>query len=78
MFSVKQKREIAGAVQKVLRATHHPELPKGEIQFTLHVSGAEDWSFADIHNNGAVVNPDVNPWNEKQARRSSPMTDTDI
>lgn len=40
MFSIRQKREIADAVQAVLRATNHPELPTGEIQFKLHVDGA--------------------------------------
>lgn len=69
MFSVKQKREIAEAVQKVLRATNHPELPSGEILFLLRVRGAADWSYADIQNNGAVMNPHVNPWNEAQDRR---------
>ena len=33
MFSIRQKREIADAVQKILRATSHPELPVGEIPF---------------------------------------------
>lgn len=70
MFSIRQKREIADAVQKILRATNHPELPgvDKEIQFTLHVKGAESWSWADIKNNGSVVNPEVsaNPWNERQ------------
>jgi len=70
MFSVRQKREIADAVQKILRATNHPELPAGEIEFTLQVKGAESWSWADIRNNGAVATPAVNPWNEIQARRS--------
>lgn len=68
MFSIKQKREIAEAVQNILRATNHPELPDGEIQFHLHVDGAESWSWADIRNNGAVKNPEVNPWNEMQER----------
>lgn len=66
MFSVKQKREISDAVQRVLRETNHPELPPGEIWFELHVYGAESWSYADIKNNGAVTNPVVNPWNESQ------------
>jgi hypothetical protein len=66
MFSVRQKREIAEAVQRILRETNHPELPAGEIQFHLHVKGAESWSWADIRNNGAVAKPDVNPWNEGQ------------
>lgn len=66
MFSVKQKRDIAEAVQKIIRATNHPELPEGEIQFYLKVNGAASWSWAEIRNNGAVKNPDVNPWNECQ------------
>jgi len=66
MFSVKQKRKISEQVQKILRATEHPELPEGEIQFVLHVDGAQSWSWADIKNNGAVTEPDVNPWNESQ------------
>lgn len=69
MFSVQQKRDIADAIQKILRVTNHPELPSGEIQFQLHVAGAEDWSWADIRNNGAIPHPGVNPWNEAQAKR---------
>jgi hypothetical protein len=66
MFSVRQKREIADAVQRILRATNHPELPSGEIQFSLHVQGAQPWSWADIKNNEAVQQASVNPWNEQQ------------
>ena len=66
MFSVRQKREIADAVQKILRDTNHPELPAGEIQFSLHVEGAATWSWADIRNNGAVAHPEINPHNEAQ------------
>ena len=69
MFSMQQKRDISDAVQSILRATNHPELPAGEIQFFLHVSGAEDWSWAKIENNGAVPTPGVNQWNEAQAKR---------
>ena len=67
MFSVQQKRDISDAVQKVLQDTKHPELPEGEVNFHLHVDGAEGWSWADIRNNGAVTNPSVNPHNEAQA-----------
>jgi hypothetical protein len=70
MFSVNQKRQIADAVQKILRETQHPELPSGEIQFELHVKGAENWSWADIKNNESVTNPSVNGWNEKQDPKS--------
>ncbi len=70
MFSVKEKREIADKIQQILRETNHPELPDGEIQFSLHVDGATYWSWADIRNNSAVDKPNVNPWNEQQARRS--------
>ncbi len=55
MFSVRQKREISERVQEILRQTGHPELSGGEIQFQLHVDGAASWSWADIHNNGAVA-----------------------
>lgn len=67
MFSIDQKRTIATAIQELLRATNHPELPKGEIRFQLHVDGAEPWSWADIRNNGAVINPKPIAWNEGQA-----------
>jgi hypothetical protein len=66
MFSIAEKRKISDAVQDVLRKTNHPELPVGEIRFLLHVEGAELWSWADIRNNGAVINPIPNPWNEEQ------------
>ena len=66
MFSVKQKRKIADKVQAVLRETAHPELPEGEIHFTLSVSGSEPWSWAVIRNNGDVDEPTGNPWNEQQ------------
>lgn len=68
MFSVEQKREISDAVQKILRDTKHPELPEGEIEFVLHVDGAESWSWAVIYNNeSALVGdsaPDSNPYSQ--------------
>ena len=71
MFSVQQKRDISDAVQKILRATNHAELPTtGEITFTLKVAGAESWSWAEIHNNGAVGDPGVNPHNELMASKT--------
>lgn len=70
MFSLRQKREISDAVQKILRDTGHPELPVGEIEFQLHVQGARGWSWADIRNNGAVPNPGINPHNERMDSQS--------
>ena len=64
MFSMRQKREIAKRIQEILRMTEHPELPEGEIEFHLHVAGAEAWSWADIRNNGSVTTPGINPHNE--------------
>ena len=66
MFSVRQKREIADKVQKILRETNHPELPKGEISFQLSVVGDKDWSWANIRNNKTITNPSINPHNEMQ------------
>ena len=68
MFSVREKKEISERIQEILRQTGHPELPSTEIQFTLHVAGAQEWSWADIRNNGAVTNPSINPHNEAQDR----------
>lgn len=69
MFSIREKREIAEIIQILLRNTNHPELPQaGEIAFHLHVKGAGSWSWADIRNNGAVVDPIANPYNEAQDR----------
>lgn len=64
MFSLNQKRQISEKVQEILKETGHPELPDGEIQFLLHVDGAESWSWADIRNNGAVPNASINLYNE--------------
>ena len=72
MFSVRQKHEIANAVQQILRATGHPELPIGEISFYLRVEGAASWSWAEIRNNGAIAIPAVNPWNEQQDPEGPP------
>ena len=47
MFSHDEKRIIANQVQKILRETNHPELPAGEIRFSLHVDGAESWGWAE-------------------------------
>jgi len=52
MFSKELKHEIAEKVQKILQDTIHPELPRGEIDFILHVDGATMMSWANIGNNG--------------------------
>ena len=57
MFTQQQKHEIAEKVQKALRETGNPELPEGEIQFILHVDGADFWSWANIRNNGSAGIP---------------------
>ena len=59
MFSVSQKRMIANKIQLILRGTKHPELPDDEIQFHIYIRGKDSWSWADINNNGAVLNPEV-------------------
>lgn len=69
MFSIRQKRDISDKIQEILKETNHPELPKGEISFCIHVDGAESWSWADIKNNGAIENPSLNPHNELQDKK---------
>ncbi len=75
MFSVRQKRGIAAQIQAILRNTKHPKLPDGEIQFSLHVHGEENWSWAEIRNNGSVTAPSVNPHNEAQDPDQRPISD---
>ena len=51
MFSQKLKMEIAEKIQSILQQIEDDELPnRGEINFILHVDGAEDWSWANIRN----------------------------
>ena len=67
MFSVRQKREIAEYIQQLLAETNHPELPAHhEIEFHLHVKGAESWSWADIEPNWIYSDSQlgINYWNE--------------
>ena len=66
MFSVGQKREISDKIQKILKDTNHPELPDGEVSFLIRVEGEKSWSWAEIRNNGSVVNPTINLWNERE------------
>lgn len=66
MFSVRQKREISDKIQQILRETNHPELPKGEIYFKIHVEGINGYSWADIKNNGDCLDPSINLHNEAQ------------
>ena len=54
MFSPQLKLIIAEKIQKILRETKHHELPTNEIQFILHVDGAEGGSWANIRNNNAL------------------------
>jgi len=51
MFSPQQKRKIAMKVQAALQETADYELPLGEVNFILHVDGADPLSWANIRNN---------------------------
>ena len=51
MFSIEQKQHIAREIEKLLLSLNHPEMPKVNPMFTLHVDGKEDWSWADIKPN---------------------------
>lgn len=50
MLSPKVKKEISDKVQAILQEVNDDELPAGEINFILHVDGAEGWSWANISN----------------------------
>ena len=66
MFSLKEKQYIAAAIEKLLLDLNHPEMPKLNPSFTLHVDGKEDWSWADIKPNWTFneTQPTINPFNK--------------
>jgi hypothetical protein len=59
MFSSELKRQISEKVQEILQGVDHAELPKGEINFLLHVDGANGWSWANIYNNMVNGTPNI-------------------
>ena len=64
MFSVAEKRKLAGLIEAALLAFAHPEMPSERPSFTLHVEGKNDWSWADIGPNWQHDPTNPNPWNE--------------
>lgn len=68
MFSVAEKRQIADTVEKLLLSLNHPEMPKEKPLFQLHVTGREEWSWAEIEPNWVFdeghKTPTANPFNE--------------
>lgn len=67
MFSKDEKQRIAAEIEKLLLSFNHPEMPKEKPFFSLHVKGAEAWSWADIQPNWTYEKkaPGMNPWNEQ-------------
>lgn len=68
MFSIEEKQQIAGAIEKILLSFKHPEMPTEKPEFTLRVDGKEDWSWAEIKPNWTYNDQNstsVNPHNEK-------------
>jgi hypothetical protein len=57
MFSEKLKGLISVAVQGILKATKHSELPEGEVTFILHVDGKTPMSWANITNKNGRYQP---------------------
>jgi hypothetical protein len=73
MFSMQQKHDISDAVEKLLLAIGHPEMPTEKPNFQLRVLGInEQVSWAEIEPNWkftADTPPSVNPHNEKQEEK---------
>ncbi len=51
MFSPEEKQKIARMVESLLLSFNHPEMPKENPKFKLHVEGKAEWSWADIVSN---------------------------
>ena len=48
MFSKSEKQIIADGIEKILLELNHPEMPKENPDFKIHINGKESWSWADI------------------------------
>jgi len=48
MFSTEEKKEIAVEIERLLLSFNHPEMPKSNPRFKIHIDGSESWSWADI------------------------------
>jgi len=65
MFSKNEKQKISKTIEDVIKEINHPEMDNDNIKFTLHVSGKESWSWADISDNKSIVgNTTSSIWNE--------------
>lgn len=67
MFSTKEKIHIAKKIEEILLELNHPEMPAEKPKFSLHVSGKESWSWADIEPNWVFEDGKkmgYNPFNE--------------
>lgn len=72
MFSVRQKQEIAKAVEDVILSFNHPEMPSEKPEFAIRVIGKENYSWADIKPNWLFdenLRPSINPHNEAMDTR---------
>lgn len=70
MFSMAEKKKIAFEIEKLLLSFNHPEMPKEEPYFQIHISGKETWSWAKIEPNWKYDKhnkPGINPWNERKS-----------
>jgi hypothetical protein len=61
MLSLKVKQAISEAVQAILQTVSDDELPKGEVNFILHIDGEKDYSWSNIRNTSMryIQVPDV-------------------
>jgi len=68
MFSKQEKMKIAQAIEDVLLEIDHPEMPKENPKFEIHIVGKESWSWADVIPNWCYskdCQPATTAWNEK-------------
>ena len=79
MFSLKEKSQIASAVEKVLLEIKHTEKPARKKKFKLHIKVKESWSWADIEPNWTYNEnnkPTTTMWNEEFSRKERSLTNT--
>lgn len=57
MLSSKIKKELSDLIQDFLQEVDDPELPKGEVEFLLHIDGVGYSSWANIRNESQKHRP---------------------
>jgi hypothetical protein len=72
MFSTKEKEYLARVVEAAILHLNHPDMPKKNPRFRLHIDGNQTWNYSDIQPNWTfdVEEPEVESCNQEEIDKS--------